>query len=137
MSYEQSFRRLRQLAGNPTMKVVKDREEWSSVVPSGYSYDADYDRFVSSSGTVWDETTVSLPYTTVNILPSSGVAALDLAVGGITDTGDRRVRILPADKTTVEAGQWVELDGHKYDLGQITAFPAGAALWYDVELRKR
>ena len=143
MTYGQHFGFFRTLVQSmtgtlPTMTCIKPRSTWGSgTVPSGYSYDADYDKYVDSSGTVWDESSATLPSDTVEILPGGGLSALDLEAGGIVDTGDRFVRIQPGSLTTVQNAQWVVLDTFTYDIGEITAEPAGAALWYRVQLRKR
>ena len=140
MPFAQSFSRLRQLAGNPVLTCVKPRAQWVGV-PSGYSYDADYDTFLNSGGDEWRPTSTadlsSNDYTTVAILPGSGDASEVLTIGGVMDDGARWVRVLPADVATVNAAQWYELDSLTYDTAEVTPFPAGAAQWYTVRLTKR
>lgn len=135
MSYETTFTALRNMVGRPTLRCIQARANWT--VTSGYSYDADYDRYVDSSGAVWEPVTANLPYDDIAILPSSGSALVELQAAGLIDAGDRVVRILPASKTTVEAAEFFTLDGFEYTLAECTPFPAGAALWYTVRLRKR
>jgi len=137
MSYVTAFAALRLLAGNPTMTTIDPRSTWGDNVPAGYSFDADYDRFVNISGTVWTPTSGDVPTTSVDILPGSGQLSIDLNAGGLIDTGSRSVRILPADYSTVKNAEWCELDSMSYDVGEITPFPAGAAMWYTVRLEKR
>jgi len=140
MNYATSFARLRQLAGNPTLTCVKARAEWVSV-PSGYTFDARYDAYLNGSGTVWLPTSTSdlnpADYVTVPFLPGAGDADLALVAGGLVDQGSRFGRVLPGDVATVQAAQWLELDGLAYNLGNVTAYPAGAAMWYSVRLDKR
>ena len=140
MPFAQSFIRLRQLAGNPVLTCVKPRAQWVGV-PSGYSYDADYDTFLNSGGDEWRPTSTadlsSNNYETVDILPGSGDASEVLTIGGVMDDGSRWVRVLPADVATVNAAQWYELDSLTYDTAEVTPFPAGAAQWYTVRLTKR
>ena len=140
MPFAQSFSRLRQLAGNPVLTCVKPRAQWVGV-PSGYSYDADYDTFLNSGGDEWRPTSTaelsSNDYETVDILPGSGDASEVLTIGGVMDDGARWVRVLPADVATVNAAQWYELDSLTYDTAEVTPFPAGAAQWYTVRLTKR
>ena len=140
MNYAATFARLRQLAGNPVLTCVKPRAQWVGV-PSGYSYDADYDTFLDSGGDEWRPTSTadlsSNDYTTVAILPGSGDASEVLTIGGVMDDGARWVRVLPADVATVNAAQWYELDSLTYDTAEVTPFPAGAAQWYTVRLTKR
>lgn len=137
MSFLTAFARLHTLAGNPTMECIEARSEWSSVVPAGYAYDADYDRYVNNSGTVWDETSVTLPSDDVDILADSGLVGFDLVAPGLADAGDRFVYIKAADQSTVAAAQYVVLDSQKYDVREITPFPAGNAQWYTVQLTRR
>jgi hypothetical protein len=92
---------------------------------------------MNSGGDVWTPTTASLAYDDVAILPSYGAATLELAPGGLVDTGDRTVRILPASKTTVEAAAFFTLDSLEYVLIECTPFPANQPLWYTVRMRKR
>lgn len=140
MNYATSFARLRQLAGNPTLTCVKARAEWVSV-PSGYTFDADYDAYLNGSGAVWKPTSTSdlnpADYVAVAFLPGAGDADLALVAGGLVDQGSRFGRVLPGDVATVQAAQWLELDGLTYNLGNVTAYPAGAAMWYSVRLDKR
>lgn len=136
MTYSTDFTLLRSLIGNPTMRCIKDKSEWTSV-EDGYSYDADYDAFVNEDGDVWTPTTADLEYDDVAILPSFGSVDIELITGGLSDTGRREVRILPASKTTVENCQFILLDSIEYVLRRCTPFPSGAAMWYAVELEKR
>ena len=140
MSFAQDFAMMRQVAGSPVLICVKPRAAWTSI-PSGYTFDASYDAYINSSGTVWKPTSSAslnaADYTTVAILPGAGTLEKSLVAGGLVDQGDRFVRILPASLTTVQAAQWLELDGMTYDLAEATPYPAGAALWYILRLRKR
>lgn len=131
---------MRQVAGSPVLICVKPRAAWTSI-PSGYTFDASYDAYINSSGTVWKPTSSAAlnaaDYTTVAILPGAGTLEKSLVAGGLVDQGDRFVRILPASLATVQAAQWMELDSITYDLAEATPYPAGAALWYILRLRKR
>ena len=140
MSFAQDFAMMRQVAGSPVLICVKPRAAWTSI-PSGYTFDASYDAYINGSGTVWKPTSSAslnaADYTTVAILPGAGTLEKSLVAGGLVDQGDRFVRILPASLTTVQAAQWLELDSMTYDLAEATPYPAGAALWYILRLRKR
>lgn len=145
MSYASDFAMMRQMVGNPTMTCIDARSGWAAdnAVPAGYTYDADYDVYMDESGNTWKPDAGGSwgsggePSTEVDILPSTGLATLELVSGGIIDTGNRTVRILPADLSTVTGAQWIELDGYTYDVEEASPFPAGNALWYTVRLRKR
>lgn len=140
MSFEQDFTQMRAVAGWPVLTCVKPRSAWTSI-PSGYTFDASYDAYINSGGTVWKPTSSAAlnaaDYTTVAILPGAGTLEKSLVAGGLVDQGDRFVRILPASLATVQAAQWLELDSMTYDLAEATPYPAGAALWYILRLRKR
>jgi hypothetical protein len=140
MSFAQDFAMMRQVAGSPVLICVKPRAAWTSI-PSGYTFDASYDAYINSSGTVWKPTSSAAlnaaDYATVAILPGAGTLEKSLVAGGLVDQGDRFVRILPASLATVQAAQWMELDSMTYDLAEATPYPAGAALWYILRLRKR
>ena len=140
MSFAQDFAMMRQVAGSPILICVKPRAAWTSV-PVGYSFDASYDAYINSGGTIWKPTSSAAlnaaDYATVAILPGAGTLEKSLVAGGLVDQGDRFVRILPASLATVQAAQWMELDSMTYDLAEATPYPAGAALWYILRLRKR
>lgn len=140
MSFAQDFAMMRQVAGSPVLTCVKPRSVWTSI-PTGYTFDASYDAYINGSGTVWKPTSSAAlnaaDYTTVAILPGAGTLEKSLVAGGLVDQGDRFGRILPASLATVQAAQWMELDGMTYDLAEATPYPAGAALWYILRLRKR
>lgn len=140
MSFETSFHRLRQKAGDPELTCVKPRAQWSSV-PSGYTFDASYDAYLNSGGAVWkpDSTTdlSTNDYAVVPFLPGAGSDEIALVAGGLVDQGDRFGRVLPGDIATVRAAQWLEFDGLTYDLREATAMPGGAAMWYVVRMAKR
>lgn len=140
MAYAQDFTQMRAMAGWPVLTCVKPRAQWTGV-PTGYTFDADYDAFINSSGVIWKPTSSTAlstsDYVTVPFLPGSGSAETALAAAGMVDTGSRFGRILPANLATVQAAQWLELDGYTYDLAEATANPAGAALWYSLRLAKR
>lgn len=131
---------MRQMAGNPVLTCVKARSLWTSV-PAGYTFDADYDAFINVGGAIWKPTSsASLSasdYVTVPFLPGAGSAEMALVAAGVVDTGSRFGRVLPADVATVQAAQWLEIDGLTYDLAEATANPAGAAMWYSLRLAKR
>ena len=140
MNYAASFARMRQLAGNPVLTCVKPRAQWTAV-PTGYTFDASYDAYLNNGGTVWKPTsTASLngtDYSTVSFLSGAGTMEQALTAGGLVDQGERFGRILPGDLATVQAAQWLELDSTTYDLAEATPYPAGAAMWYVLRLRKR
>lgn len=140
MNAAASFERLRTLAGSPVLTCVKPRAQWTSV-PSGYTFDASYDAYIDGSGTIWKPTSsASLStsdYATVPFLPGAGTMEQALAAGGLVDQGDRFGRILPGSLATVQAAEWLEIDSTTYDLGEATPYPAGAAMWYVLRLRKR
>jgi len=140
MSFAQDFAMMRQVAGSPVLTCVKARSAWTSV-PAGYTFDASYDAYINSGGTIWKPTSSAslnaADYATVAILPGAGSLEKALTAGGLVDQGDRFVRILPGSLATVQAAQWLELDGMTYDLAEATPYPAGAALWYVLRLRKR
>ena len=135
MSYSQAFSQIRALLGNPTLRCIRP---WSSQTPpTGYSYNATFDRHMNSGGSVWEPATSSLLYDDVAIVPGGGSATLELVPGGIVDTGDVYARILPASKTTVESAAFFTIDGYEYVLTECTAFPKNQPQWYTVRLRKR
>jgi hypothetical protein len=140
VNYATTFARMRQMAGNPVLTCVKPRASWTSV-PSGYSFNDDYDAYINSGGTIWKPTTTSdlssNDYETVDFLPGAGNAELSLMASGLVDMGSRFGRVLPGDVATVQAAQWLELDGFTYNLAEVTPYPAGAAMWYVVRLSKR
>jgi hypothetical protein len=136
-NYARDFAAIRAIAGNPTMTCVRPRTGWTSVVPAGYAYDLAYDRYVDGSDTAWDETSVTLPSDSVDIIPMDGQTLLDLIQGGMITVGDRVVHILAADYTTVNNAAWIVLDSLNYDKVEMTPFPASVPLWYIVNLRKR
>jgi hypothetical protein len=137
MSFATDFAVLHKQAGNPTLRCIKPKAQWTDDVPAGYSYDNDYDAYINGAGAIWTPTTADLPYDDVDILPSYGSSEFELVPGGITDTGSRTVRILPASHTTVTACQFALLDDIEYVVREATAFPAGAPLYYTVRLEKK
>lgn len=140
MNYAASFARMRAMAGWPVLTCVKPRAQWTST-PSGYSFDASYDAYINSGGTIWKPVTSAdlntADYSTVAFLPGAGTLEKALVAGGIVDQGERFGRILPGSLATVQAAQWLELDSMTYDLAEATPYPAGAAMWYMLRLRKR
>lgn len=140
MNYAASFARMRQMAGYPSLTCVKPRASWTSV-PTGYTFNDDYDAFLNNAGTVWQPDNSSdlssNDYATVPFLPGSGNADQQLVTLGVVDQGQRMGRVLPGDIATVQAAQWLELDGYTYDLAEATPMPGGAALWYVLRLSKR
>lgn len=140
MNYAATFQRMRLMAGNPVLTCIKPRAQWTSV-PTGYTYDADYDTFINNAGATWKPETASdlstNDYATVPFLPGSGNADQQLVMAGVIDQGQRMGRVLPGNVATVQAAQWLELDGYTYDLAEATPMPAGAALWYVLRLSKR
>lgn len=137
MTYAIDFATIRAKLGSPTITCVRPRSGWTSVVPAGYAYDAVYDRYVDSGGVVWDETSVTLPTDTVNIIPLEGETISSLIASGIMIVGDRAAYILPADYTTVNNASWYVLDSITYNKVSLTPFPASVPLWYTLQLRKR
>ena len=138
--FEQEFTQLRAMAGWPVLTYVKARTAWTSV-PAGYTFDASYDAYINGGGTIWKPTSSAAlavnDYGTVAFLPGAGSLEKALTTDGLVDQSDRFVRILPASLATVQAAQWLELDGMTYDLAEATPYPAGAAMWYVLRLRKR
>lgn len=140
MNYESSFARMRALANWPVLTCVKPRAQWTSV-PTGYTFDASYDSYINNANATWSpakSTDLAVnDYTTVAFLPGAGTLESALTAGGLVDQGERFGRILPGALATVQAAQWLELDGMTYDLAEATPYPAGAAMWYVLRLRKR
>ena len=140
MNYEASFARMRAMTGWPVLTYVKPRAQWTSV-PTGYTFDASYDSYVNNAGATWSpasSTDLAVnDYSTVPFLPGAGTLEKSLVAGGLVDQGERFGRILPGSLATVQAAQWLELDGMTYDLAEATPYPAGAAMWYVLRLRKR
>ena len=140
MNYAATFQRMRLMAGWPVLTCVKPRAQWTST-PSGYTFDADYDTFVNNAGATWKPSTTaalsSNDYATVPFLPGSGDASEQLVMAGVVDQGQRMGRVLPGDVATVQAAQWLEIDGFTYDLAEATPYPAGRAMWYMLRLSKR
>ena len=128
------------MAGWPVLTCVKARTAWTSV-PAGYTFDASYDAYINGAGTIWKPPSSAAlavnDYGTVAFLPGAGTLEKALTAGGLVDQGDRFGRILPGVLATVQAAQWLELDGMTYDLAEATPYPAGAAMWYVLRLRKR
>jgi len=140
MNYESSFARMRAMAGWPVLTCVKPRAQWTSV-PAGYTFDASYDAYVNNASASWSpasSTDLAVnDYSTAPFLPGAGTLEKSLVAGGLVDQGERFGRILPGSLVTVQAAQWLELDGKTYDLAEATPYPAGAAMWYVLRLRKR
>lgn len=134
-TYAQAFNLLRVMAGKPTMRCIRPRSTWT--VPSGYTFDTGLDRFVNSGGDVWEPVTASLPYDTVNILPPVGTELFELTAGGVVDSGSKSVRILAADRATVEAAQFILVDGLEYRVTESTPNVTGAPTGYTVRMTKR
>jgi hypothetical protein len=131
---------MRLMAGYPVLTCVKPRSQWRSV-PTGYTFDADYDLYVNGAGTTWKPASSAdlavNDYAMVSFLPGSGDANEQLVMAGVVNPGQRTGRVLPRDIATVQAAQWLEIDGITYDLVEATAMPAGAAMWYVVRMEKR
>jgi hypothetical protein len=131
---------MRLMAGYPVLTCIKPRAQWTSV-PSGYTFNDDYDLYMNAGGSTWKPTSsASLAvndYTLVSFLPGSGEANEQLVMAGVVNPGQRMGRVLPRDIATVQAAQWLEIDGLTYDLVEATAMPAGAAMWYVVRMEKR
>lgn len=136
MTFADTFDTLHDLAGNPTMDCVKPYSAWTDI-PAGYSYNASGDVFMNVGGTTWRPTLADEPATSIDILPTNGAEGIELSLGGLVETGDRYVIILPASKTTTDACFAVLLDGTSYNIKETTAIPAGAAQWYTLRLVKR
>lgn len=140
MTFVQDFTQMRAMAGWPVLVCVKPRSAWRSV-PAGYTFDASYDAYINSGGDAWRPTSSAdlnvVDYATVPVLPGAGSLESALAAGGLVDQGERFGRILPGALATVQAAQWLELDSMTYDLAEATPYPAGAAMWYVLRLRKR
>ena len=140
MNYAATFQRMRKIAGDPWLVCVNPREQWTST-PAGYAYDPEYDVFVNSDGDTWKpQSSADLHLcdaTDVQFLPGSGEASEQLVMAGVVDQGQRMGRVLPGDVATVQAAQWLELDGYTYDLAEATPYPAGAPMWYTLRLSKR
>ena len=141
MPFAQSFSRLRQLAGNPVLTCVKPRAQWVGV-PSGYSYDADYDTFLNSGGDEWRPTSTadlsSNDYTTVEWLSMKSGGDKDvLTIGGTSETGEKYGIIKSASMSTVANAQWFEIDSRTFDKAELTSVPSGVGTWYEVRLTKR
>ena len=104
MNYASTFARMRQMAGNPVLTYVKARTAWTSV-PTGYTFDASYDAYINSGGTIWKPTSSAslnaADYATVAILPGAGSLEKALTAGGLVDQGDRFGRILPGSPALV------------------------------------
>lgn len=135
MTFSAAFTSLRAMIGNPTLRCIRP---WASqAIPTGYTYSATYKRYVNAGGTVWEPATSSLLYDDVAILPGSGSAGVELVAAGMTDTGDRTVRILPASLTTVDAAAFYVIDGFEYVKTEVSPFPSGRPQWYTVRMIKR
>jgi len=133
----QAFRQLVQqhTGALPVLRCVLPRTLWA--VPTGYTYDAGLDAYTNLAGLTWTPVTANLPCVDVGILPSRGALEIDMVAGGLIDTGDRIVRILPADKAIIDSAAFFVLDGIEYNLAELTPNPAGAAMFYTVRLAKR
>lgn len=135
MTYVQAFNALHKMAGSPTMRCIQPRSAWT--VPSGYSFDTGLDRYVNGSGEVWEPTTSNLPYNTINILPPVGQELFELTAGGVVDSGSKTVRILAADRATVEAAEFIVLDSLEYRITESTPNVSGNPTGYTVRMTKR
>ena len=135
MSYTQAFNLLHTVAGKPTMRCIGPRSTWT--VPAGYTWDDGVNRYVNGSGVVWEPATSSLPYTDVNILPPVGTELFELTAGGVVDSGSKSVRILAADRATVEAAQFILVDGLEYRVTESTPNVTGAPTAHTVSTTKR
>lgn len=140
MNYSSTFQRMRLMAGYPVLTCVKPRAQWTSV-PAGYTFNDDYDLYINAGGATWKPTSsASLAigdYATVPFLPGGGDANEQLVMAGVVNPGQRMGRVLPGDIATVQAAQWLEIDGLTYDLVEATPTPAGAPMWYTVRMEKR
>ena len=117
------------------MRCIGPRSTWT--VPAGYTWDDGANRYVDSGGVVWEPTTASLPYTDVNILPPVGTELLELTMGGVVDSGNKSVRILAADRATVEAAEFILVDGLEYRVTESTPNVTGNPTGYTVRMVKR
>lgn len=135
MSYAQAFNLLHTVAGKPTMRCIGPRSTWT--VPSGYTWDDGANRYTDGSGVVWEPTTASLPYTDVNILPPVGTELFELTMGGVVDSGNKSARILAADRATVEAAEFILVDGLEYRVTESTPNVTGNPTGYTVRMVKR
>ena len=135
MSYAQAFALLHTVAGKPTMRCIGPRSTWT--VPAGYTWSDSADRYVDSNGIPWEPTTSSLPYTDVNILPPVGSELFELTAGGVVDSGSKTVRILAADRATVEAAEFVLVDSLEYRVTESTPNVTGNPTGYTVRMAKR
>ena len=135
MSYAQAFNLLHIVAGKPTIRCIGPRSTWT--VPAGYTFDTGLDRYVNGGGVVWEPTTASLPYDDVNILPPAGSELFELTAGGVVDAGSKTVRILAADRATVEAAEFVLVDSLEYRVTESTPNVTGNPTGYTVRMVKR
>lgn len=140
MSFTTTFQRMRQLAGSPVLTCVKPRAQWTSV-PSGYTYDADYDCYVNGAGAQWLPTSTddlnTADYVTVPFLPTRGRDELALVAAGLVQEGSQPGYVLPGDIATVKAAQWLELGGVTFVRAEATPVPAGTPDRYAVRLNKK
>ena len=140
MTYAASFARLRQLSGSPVLTCVKPRAQWTSV-PSGYTFNDDYDGFVNDAFQQWTPTSTAdlnaADYDTVPFLSGAGDAEIALSAAGLVDDGTVFGRILPGDQAAVAAAQWLELDGLTYNKTALTPMPRGVGTWYALRMDKR
>ena len=135
MSYAQAFTALRAIAGNPQMRCIGPRSTWT--IPSGYTWSAGANRYVDTNGIPWAPSATSLPYTMIDILPPQGAELFELTAGGVVDSGNKAARILPASLATVEAAEFVLLDGIEYRVTECTPNVSGAPTAYTVRMVKR
>lgn len=135
MSYAQAFNLLRAVSGNPQMRCIGPRSTWT--IPAGYTWSDGVNRYVDTNGIPWEPSATSLPYTMVDILPPQGAELFELTAGGVVDSGNKAARILPASLTTVEAAEFVLLDGLEYRVTESTPNITGNPTGYTVRMTKR
>jgi hypothetical protein len=135
MSYAQAFNLLHVVAGKPTIRCIQPRSAWT--VSTRYTWDPNVDRYVDINGIPWEPTTASLPYDDVNILPPAGSELFELTAGGVVDAGSKTVRILAADRATVEAAEFVLVDSLEYRVTESTPNVTGNPTGYTVRMVKR
>ena len=70
-------------------------------------------------------------------VPPVGTELLELTMGGVVDSGNKSVRILAADRATVEAAEFILVDGLEYRVTESTPNVTGNPTGYTVRMVKR
>lgn len=132
------FRAAHRAVGKPALFLIPPVSAWT--LPSGVTYDAYRDTFVTSGGApqavLWSDQTL----TRVDYLPDRALTGLTFSLTGIVPEDTTPVAILWSreTETALRAAWGVSLGGELYRVATIDLAPAGVTPAYllNVSLRK-